>query len=185
MQFHLIFDGNLPPRGKSATLERIHDVRMAIHPQIEGLWSLQPLKNNDWLRQRSANRLGVIEIRNGFEFAPLISKYVGLLAEIHVTILRNRHSNDRQGIHGDIDNRVKTLFDALRMRTLGEINILSKKGIVFQDRTFCLLQDDDLVTKLTVETDRWLGAPPHQTLAIIRVAIKASTVTMDNLDLLT
>ncbi|PDQ19275.1 hypothetical protein CN311_20415 [Mesorhizobium sanjuanii] len=157
---------------------------MVIHPQMEALWSLQPLKNNDWLRSRSESNLGVLEVRNGFEFAPLISTSVGLLAEINVTILRNRHSNDRQGIHGDIDNRVKTLFDALRIPTLGEINVLSEKGVIFHERTFCLLQDDDLVTKLTVETDRWLGVPPHQTLAIIRVAIKASTVTMDNLDLL-
>lgn len=190
MKFHLIFDGNLPPRGKAASLERIHDVRMAIHPQMKAMWSVAPLNTNvQWLRPNHGlgpdqPYPGVLERRLKWEFVPLISRAVGLLAEIHVTVLRDRHPNSHQGIHGDIDNRVKTLFDALRVPTLGECNKLVD-NVTMPDRTFCLLQDDDLISKLTVETDRWLGVEPHRTLAIIQVSIKASQVSLDNLDLLT
>ena len=55
---------------------------------------------------------------------------------------------------GDIDNRLKTLFDALRMpQNASEIPEDAAHDGVF----FCLLEDDSLITKLSVDTSQILG----------------------------
>lgn len=54
---------------------------------------------------------------------------------------------------GDIDNRIKVLFDGLRMpkteRELGGFGIDAD-----EDPFFCLLEDDTLITRVSVTTDR-------------------------------
>jgi hypothetical protein len=55
---------------------------------------------------------------------------------------------------GDIDNRLKTLFDALRMPLPGEIHELPGEG---REPFFCLLQDDSLVNNISITTDLLLG----------------------------
>lgn len=61
---------------------------------------------------------------------------------------------------GDLDNRLKTLIDALRFpgtpQEAGGAN--PQAG---EDPFFCLLEKDDYVTGLTVETDRLLDANLH------------------------
>jgi hypothetical protein len=50
---------------------------------------------------------------------------------------------------------------------------------------FTLLEDDALIARINVETDRLLAAPdPSQVRLIIRVNIRASRVILDNLVLL-
>jgi len=57
---------------------------------------------------------------------------------------------------GDLDNRIKTVFDALRMPTnvdeLGGYDAPAEE----EDPFYCLLEDDYLITHLSVETDRLL-----------------------------
>jgi hypothetical protein len=63
-------------------------------------------------------------------------------------------------IGADIDNQLKTLFDALKWpRTAQEIE---PGWAPNQDEQplHCLLQDDQYITRISVETDRWLGQPP-------------------------
>jgi len=50
---------------------------------------------------------------------------------------------------GDIDNRLKTLFDALRMPQNGE-TMETADGI---NPFYCLLQDDKLINHISVTTD--------------------------------
>jgi hypothetical protein len=56
---------------------------------------------------------------------------------------------------GDIDNRIKVLFDGLRMPEhtpeLGGVPLE-----VDENPFFCLLEDDSLITSVTVTTDRLL-----------------------------
>jgi hypothetical protein len=68
------------------------------------------------------------------------------------------HRHDPPGTilspNGDIDNRLKTLFDALRMpQNDTEIPSDTSHDGVF----FCLLEDDSLITKLSVNTSQILG----------------------------
>jgi hypothetical protein len=86
------------------------------------------------------------------------------------------------GEGGDIDNRLKTLLDALRMPS----NVEAKQARIDtpdDDPIHCLLQDDALVTKVSVETDRLLRpAPdPFALVAIIQVRVLVTKLTMANI----
>jgi len=76
---------------------------------------------------------------------------------------------------GDIDNRIKVLFDGLRMpNTVAELG-----GIPLEpdeDPFFCLLEDDNLITSVSVTTDRLLipqdsDEKPHDVHLIIHTTV--------------
>jgi hypothetical protein len=88
------------------------------------------------------------------------------------------------GDGGDIDNRVKTLLDALSVPPPAQTDLFSNTGPT--QPIYCLLQDDGLVTKLSVETDRLLRPTLNRfdLVAMMQVIIRASKVTYGTLALL-
>jgi hypothetical protein len=56
---------------------------------------------------------------------------------------------------GDIDNRLKTLLDAMTIPLPGE-NYAAKTPAVDEAPFFCLFADDKLITKISAETDDML-----------------------------
>jgi len=97
--------------------------------------------------------------RLGTRFVPLISKTGGFTCSLDVLFMRR----DAPGNvvvpgagGGDIDNRLKTLFDALKMPErvddLGGIDIDPED----EDPFFCLLTDDGLITRIAITSDRLL-----------------------------
>ena len=86
----------------------------------------------------------------------------------------------RQG--GDIDNRLKTLFDALSMPANAQ-QVPDDPDVEPDKRVFCLLEDDKLVTAVTVANDRLLTAPDgsNDVLIVLRVhpvAFRATWATV-------
>ncbi|HOA94424.1 MAG TPA: hypothetical protein PKJ79_11745, partial [Quisquiliibacterium sp.] len=83
---------------------------------------------------------------------------------------------------GDIDNRLKTLLDGLRMprgANEGRQTLLDTPDPV---PFFCLLEDDSLVTKVTVESEQLLRpAPPDAVIAVISVHVKKTVLSHDNM----
>jgi hypothetical protein len=81
---------------------------------------------------------------------------IHLIAELNITLLRPEPPGQIITQAGDIDNRLKTLLDALKVPT--EPNALPPNETPEQGETpfFCLLQDDNLITRISVSTDRWL-----------------------------
>ena len=86
---------------------------------------------------------------------------------------------------GDIDNRLKTIFDALRMPSgLDELGGYERPGTDEQP-FFCLLEDDKQISKVAVETDMLLE-PIGETLNIndarlvITVKLKPYLFHIDN-----
>jgi hypothetical protein len=57
--------------------------------------------------------------------------------------------------HGDIDNRLKTLFDALQIPDANQ-DYQSNPPAADERPLFCLLENDRLISKVTVETDTLL-----------------------------
>ena len=88
------------------------------------------------------------------------------------------------GFAGDIDNRVKTLLDALKMPSTGEIPPGASPG-QDEDPLFCLLEDDSLVTRLSVEMDQLLDLPrisgntSLEAMLIITVDLEPGLLTKD------
>jgi hypothetical protein len=118
---------------------------------------------------------------------PLITQRNDLACELAVTLLRQQSPGQLLGEGGDIDNRLKTLLDALRMPNTAEAQQAKIDTRHDNDPMHCLLQDDALVMKVSVETD-WLLRPtadPLDLVAIIQVRVLASRTTLQNLSFAT
>jgi len=117
-------------------------------------------------------------------FAPLISKRIDIVGELDIIFLRQQAPGQLISEGGDIDNRVKTLLDALRMPSKAEVQSLGAATDQDPNPMHCLLQDDALITKVSIETDRLLkSATQHEMVAIVQVKTRLSKVTTGNLSL--
>jgi hypothetical protein len=124
--------------------------------------------------------------RDGYRFAPLVCEEFWLLCSLDILFLRRDFP---AGVisAGDLDNRIKTLIDALRMpKGANELKGYEAPALG-EDPFFCLLEDDDLVTGLTVETGMLLDQPSEgdggaaRVKLVISVELKPNDVTMFNL----
>ena len=86
---------------------------------------------------------------------------------------------------GDLDNRLKTLFDALRKpKDLQELPDNYPQPLTEQ-LLYCLLEDDALITGVAMTTDRLLEfSSEDEVLLLIRVQIRGAKTTMDNMSLI-
>jgi hypothetical protein len=91
----------------------------------------------------------------GYNFLPLISEYFGLTCSLDILFLRRDAPGQLIQSGGDIDNRIKVLLDGLRMpKSVEECKEVPKEG---ENPFFCLLEDDSLITKISITTDRLLS----------------------------
>lgn len=78
----------------------------------------------------------------------------------------------------DLDNRIKTLFDSLRMPS-GAQELGGAKPEGDDDPFFCLLEDDRLIHNVNIVTDKLLvpacaGETASECVAVIHVHVKTS-----------
>ncbi|MEQ1707180.1 MAG: hypothetical protein ABL864_02485 [Terricaulis sp.] len=163
VEFRLTYEGLLLGSGnKNNRPAHKHDIRKAFHPQLKRLWEEHHFLNRLATKEQRqlsgetylnslANQYGMF----GYRFAPLVRKRDSLLCALDILVLR---PGARGGIvnAGDIDNRLKTLFDALRTpENASELGgAAPAEG---EDPFFCLLENDNLITHIAVETDRLLA----------------------------
>jgi hypothetical protein len=89
-----------------------------------------------------------------FQFEPLISRWVKLLVELEITLLRPEAPGSIVQHGGDIDNRLKTLFDAMAVPSQQQALPPDAKPGDGEHPFFCVLEDDRLITKLSIHTER-------------------------------
>lgn len=155
-----------------------HVIRRAFHSQIKQLWksnsqlmrlatgrgisdlpeggNLNDEATGEAARLAFFNRIGNLYQRGNHRFVPLIEQSLCLRVSIDILFLRrDQHPLIKQG--GDIDNRLKTLFDAFRVpdTTAGLGGVPSED----EDPFFVLLQDDKLISEIKVNTDNLLMLP--------------------------
>ena len=153
MKFRLIYEGPLKPN-RGPKEKQI--IRRQIHSQLKILWQQIPLRNHyiHWMEdpKHSSN---IIKNVGQYSFIPLVSKYLRTVTELDIKLLRPEESGRLITSGGNIDNRIKTLLDGLRIPSETEINRRDKprEG---ENPFFCLLEDDCLITGLSVTTDRLL-----------------------------
>lgn len=162
MQFRLSYEGKLLSNGPD---KHRHEIRKRFHPQLRRLWevtpSLKEMRNPvldlvEINRQPDRSRVDYLAeqfSRNNHQFVPLVTNDLGV-SSCGLDILYLRHGAPGSLIQkSDIDNRLKTLFDALRMpegkSEYGGYDTPAEGETPF----YCLLQDDALITKVSVETD--------------------------------
>jgi hypothetical protein len=184
MQFRLLYEGPIAPRQRIKVGD-IHKIRMALHPQLRALWQHKPLSDVTYLLCETPGPEGVaiFERSNNVLFAPLVTQKNNLACELSITLLRQQPPGQLLGEGGDIDNRLKTLLDALRMPKKDEAQQAQIETRADNDPIHCLLQDDGLVTKVSVETDRLLRPAQDQfhLVAIIQVRVLVTKATWANL----
>jgi hypothetical protein len=95
--------------------------------------------------------------RCGRGYIPLVTEEMCIRCSLDILFLRPEEPGlIIQG--GDIDNRMKTLFDALRMPSnLAEAG--GEKGKEGDEPIYCLLQDDRLISEIRIVTDHLLLLP--------------------------
>jgi hypothetical protein len=197
MEFRLTYTGPLlatqrdPITGqKDNRADHKHDLRREFHRQLRRLWDITPFLNNAEIRYREkhlkhdisslASRFNLY----GFNFVPLVTHDIELLCGLEILLLRP----DRPGgiWAGDIDNRIKTLLDALRIPVATER--YSERTPAHDEKPFfCLLEEDMLITKLSVDTDQLLAFTPDaesnsQVQLIITARIWPYAMHMGNME---
>lgn len=182
MRFRLTYTGDLKPR-KKASADHIHQIRLQLHEQLKILWRLDPLDQIYWTFFKSRNEPErICEDREGIRFLPIVTKKLHFICHLDILFMRPQPPGGVVGHGGDIDNRMKTLFDALRVPSSAEIkqsNLSAPNSELFH----CLLQDDELISKVTFESDRLLVENSAQeSLIVINVTVGKSKSMAFNTD---
>ena len=205
VQFRLTYEGPLlaesSSRGKipgRATNKQY--IRKVFHKQLKRLWSTHPSFSGQWgeiqsdgfvtamqkdydLHHNLDNLTNRFE-RFGYRFIPSTTRTLGVMCGLDILFLRN----DPPGAivtGGDIDNRLKTLIDGLQMpRDKSQLGEYLQPGDG-EDPFFCLLEDDSLITRLSVETDTLLQPLDDEpnvndARVVITVTLKPYAMTADN-----
>ena len=180
MKFRLVLRGDVPSH-RRGTVDAKHRIRRELHPQLRNHWRQHGMLKQAWKpRERDGIQpvaaLADSHARFGFRFVPLVQQ--GMACSLHILLLRREDPFRLFTGSGDIDGRVKTLLDGLRMpQQLPELGGATPGED--EDPFFCLLEDDQHVFDLSVETDRLLIPPepeasdnPHAAVAIISVHVR-------------
>jgi len=183
MEFRLFYRGPLKSNGGP---DQKQAIRRYFHKQLQKLWKQVPLKDfGDFLNPNpKQGEITLVEKVGDFQFVPLVSERIHLIAEIDILFLRPEEPGAIVTQSGDIDNRLKTLFDSLRMpkdKTEIPKGDNPKEG---ETPFFCVLQDDFLITSFSVISDRLLvEANPSEVVLIIEVRVDVTRTIWKNIGL--
>jgi hypothetical protein len=194
MKFTLTFDGELPANGR---VRDKWEIRKQFSPQLQELWRIHPAtraitavpyvaKGSAFLpgqlhhsiepaqqRSRPVPNINLCEEMQigARRFLPLVRERIGLRCALKILFLRKEEPG-RVYQGGDLDNRLKTLFDALSMPNADQI---VEDGSV--DLIYCLLEDDGLITGCNIETHRLLSRPnssQHEVHLVVEVDVRVT-----------
>jgi hypothetical protein len=188
MEFHLIYDGGLlrsAGNSNRRTWEK-HSIRRHFHEQMKRLWETHPALKSyaervveiDDSGERLYPPMPFLDYlahnykKSDIGFIPLMTAGNGLVCSLDILFLRPEQPGSILGSAGDIDNRIKTLIDALRIPSDGTEMKRREGDEPNPNPMYCLLQDDKLITSLKVETDRLLftrGDSEHESILVIHV----------------
>ena len=197
MKFTLTYDGEL--RSNSGP-KRKWEIRKHLAPQLAELWRITPvlqdLVKSPWVpmgqgymltevhhsspndrdrRQQSPTHGDwlnlLLEVPSGSRrFFPLVRNSLALRCGLSILFLR-KETPGRIYQGGDLDNRIKTLLDALSAPKPEQI----VDDPTIENPIYCLVEDDSLISALNVETRRLLIAPnenEHTVRLVIEVDIR-------------
>lgn len=209
MRFHLIYSGSLPASANKSKASDVVRIRKELSPQLERLWAthagLKELREIGYKRRSNAivqidgNAYAtprmlcqhypayfdcmINPLQSGQKvYVPLVRESLHLTCELDILFLREQDPGALITQSGDIDGRIKTLLDALRMPDADEARRHPE-----QDGPFVLLENDSLVSRLDVDTDRLLTPAPageKEVHLVIGVQLNVLRVTEYNLCLL-
>lgn len=161
-----------------------HAMRKGFHNQLKRQWAITPILQNT----RPEEPYHIDRLASEFQvppwrFVPLVTGRLQLITGIE--ILLQRLDNASSSVwSGDIDNRIKTIIDALEVpRANDGYAELTPEG--HEDPFFCLLENDRYLNHVAVETANLLDAPNDADMSYadvrIKVRIRPENATWDNI----
>jgi hypothetical protein len=182
LEFRLIYRGSLPAQnngGGGGLSKEKHAIRKEINRQLAVLWQENPVLSLWMTKPISVEEAGVTRTYSaaehaasryasyGFNWLPLVREELGIAAALDILFLRRDAPGKIIGGGGDIDNRLKVLFDALRKPKHPEevAGFVAEEG---ENPFFCLLEDDVLINDVRINTGdeamaKLLDSPPSKT----------------------
>jgi len=179
MELTLFYRGVLASNGGLAEKQSL---RRVFHQQLSEFWKQNPLNDYRHLWDSSLPLFkaesNIRQKRGLFEFVPLVNEYMYLVADLQIQLLKPEPPGFVKAQSGDLDNRTKTLLDALRMpRVVDEIPTNDAPG-TDERPFFCLLEDDALINSFSVMTHRWLEPGISRKEAILVVSVRTSVTRL-------
>ena len=184
MKFTLRFDGDLPSNGNPAEKWKI---RSQFHPQLAELWRinacLQELKHSchasttGYMKydihhsvpefrpplqaDPDGNSVSLLEpiVRGERQCLPLVRDTLALKCALGISFLRKDEPGSVYQA-GDLDNRLKTLFDALQVPNLDQMKGAPSLEEI-ENPLYCLLEDDKLITGFEINSHQLLSREPR------------------------
>ena len=204
MKFTLTYDGELRANDD---YRRKWEIRKQLHPQLEELWRVNSslkalLRQHRYVPADSSYLIyeihhtrdaglkpvepspGSMDLlapiqRGDRKFSPLVRNSLALKCGIKILFLRKEEPG-RVYQGGDLDNRLKTLFDALSVSNSQQV-VIGDTSI--NDPVHCLLEDDALITNCNIETHRLLSRPEgskHEVHLVIEVDVRVTQSRLYN-----
>jgi hypothetical protein len=162
-----------------------HVIRQKFHKQLKLLWDLPPWKTKgSWKMPIAGNALYIN--KSGKHFICLATKEMDMYVELDIKFYVPTNTSFK-----DIDNKLKTICDALRLPQRDFIEKWSQED--YENPFFCLLEDDELIYKISAETDYVLDlvntdeklfANRNEMLCLINIIIKGNRLIGDYSDLI-
>ncbi len=184
MEFYLQYHGKLK---SNAGPDEKHKIRQAFHKQLKNLFEFRPFSeeitnkywNLEFAKSPPENEKSLVAIKEkgGYCFAPIVLSNWHTVAKLDITMLWKDTPGNIVGNGGDIDNRLKTLFDALSAPV--HIEQFPKVPPAADESPFyCLLEDDKLITDVSVKTERLLIECNDKASVSLFIRVKISTISM-------
>jgi hypothetical protein len=208
MEFRLTYEGPLRAGNEGARDKRPsrmshkHDIRRVFHSQLKALWAHTPFlrtgvgggpvliagESRDYVKPATTiEELSRKHAKFGFNFVPLVTEELGLICGLEILYLRRSKPGAVLQYTGDLDNRLKTLFDALQMPDANQ-GYAGRTPEPDESPFFCLLENDGLITKVAVETDLLLqdvanavGDKENDARLVITVKLRPHELHADNM----
>lgn len=170
---------------KPAYTEHVQCLRRHFRFQLEDLWRHTPLNQMRDKFLDPTSPITAVKKLSDWSFSAVVNENNHLISELDIVLLRPVGHGKLVGNGGDIDNRIKTLCDALSIPQENQIpkNDGPKEG---ESPFHCVLEDDSLITSVRVRTDRLLNPPdgPNGHVSLrIHVTVSCTRATMANLAL--
>lgn len=182
MELCLHYYGKLKSQDNSAGKHRI---RQQLHAQVQSICKSEQFANMfdaDIKGTRSSAEQQMYVDFSGKRYWYLIAAHLATVVDLKITLLLPHDERRIVQNGGDIDNRIKTLFDALRTPSVASEIPTNDDFNYAENGMFCLLQDDRLINRISVQTYRdHAPSEPDYVRCIIEVETRITRALWGNL----